>query len=197
MPVVTPITMGPSVFKNLQGELLKRQTNYDFGKCMEDCKKVSSFFFKFRPTSFFFLSRPRRRRKFSAALSHSHLFLFSLSLSPLKTRSPIVRALISVKVSCRSPRTLFAAATSASASATSRSLTATQSTGTTRRRRKATDGCRASRRAEKSRPRPRRSTSSLVKKEMRGESELKRVFSPTGRNDVDDVKGFPFPQQRF
>ena len=173
MPVVTPITMGPSVFKNLQGELLKRQTNYDFGKCMEDCKKVSSFFFKFRPTSFFFLSRPRRRRKFSAALSHSHLFLFSLSLSPLKTRSPIVRALISVKVSCRSPRTLFAAATSAS------------------------DGCRASRRAEKSRPRPRRSTSSLVKKEMRGESELKRVFSPSGRNDVDDVKGFPFPQQRF
>lgn len=40
MPVVTPIEMGPSRLKNLQGELLKRMgPGYDFGKCMDECKK--------------------------------------------------------------------------------------------------------------------------------------------------------------
>ena len=43
MPVVTPIEMGPSMFKNLQGELLKRMgPGYDFGKCMDECKKEPS-----------------------------------------------------------------------------------------------------------------------------------------------------------
>lgn len=39
MPVVTPISMGPSVFKNLKGDLLKRHTDFDFGQCMDACKK--------------------------------------------------------------------------------------------------------------------------------------------------------------
>ena len=81
MPVVTPITMGPSVFKNLQGELLKRQTNYDFGKCMEDCKKVSSFFLNFvRRLFFFFLDLVDVES--SPLLSLTRTFFSSLSLSP-------------------------------------------------------------------------------------------------------------------
>lgn len=39
MPVVTPVTMGPSMFKNLQGDLLKRIADSDFGECMDKCKK--------------------------------------------------------------------------------------------------------------------------------------------------------------
>lgn len=42
MPVVTPVTMGPSLFKNLQGDLLKRITGSDFGKCMDECKKEAA-----------------------------------------------------------------------------------------------------------------------------------------------------------